>query len=91
MFFGWALSFEPRMRSWAPWRLAGLCFLFEVLVAKGSLLAVVVRSSAFAEPRYCQAPPSTASNAATANSRGRVNELMVLLVGRLAGCVLVGR
>ena len=32
MFFGWALSFEPRMRSWAPWGLAGLCFLFELLV-----------------------------------------------------------
>ena len=95
MFSGWALSFEPRMRSWVPeadgdavrvpavfcacleasrtCRLDGLCFL---PVATVSLSAAVVASSAFAEARYSDAPPSTSSSAATATSGGRINERM---------------
>ena len=89
MFSGWALSFEPRMRPWAPEAVgdavrlpAFFCACVEAVAdlplgwLSASCRRAVVASSAFAEARYSDAPPSTSSSAVTTNSGGRINELM---------------
>ena len=78
MFWGCALSFEPRTRL-----LRGVGGRFRRLRGGARRAAAVVglRSSAFADPRYCPAAPTASNNPAAANSRGRNNELIGFSLG----------